>query len=48
MKDKIILACSECLSRNYVYPKNKQSNVRLEVNKFCKKCNKHTVHKETK
>ncbi|MBR2578246.1 MAG: 50S ribosomal protein L33 [Erysipelotrichaceae bacterium] len=47
-KTKVILTCSECLSRNYVTMKNKQSTKRLELNKFCPKCNKHTLHKETK
>ncbi len=48
-KNKVILTCSECLSRNYVTRKNKaDSNKRLELSKFCPRCNKHTVHKETK
>ncbi len=48
-KNKTILMCSECLSRNYVTHKNKQgSSERLELMKFCPRCNKHTVHKETK
>jgi len=49
MKQKVILVCSECLSRNYSVVKNKRVNVeRLELNKYCKKCGKHTLHKETK
>lgn len=49
MKEKIILVCSECLSRNYTMTKNKRLNVkRLELNKYCKRCEKHTLHKETK
>ena len=49
MKEKIILVCSECLSRNYTMTKNKRLNVkRLELNKYCKRCGKHTLHKETK
>ena len=48
-KNKVILTCSECLSRNYVTYRNKQTAVeRLELKKFCPRCNKHTVHKETK
>ncbi|MBR0462397.1 MAG: 50S ribosomal protein L33 [Erysipelotrichaceae bacterium] len=47
-KTKVILTCSECLSRNYVTNKNRQSTKRLELMKFCPKCNKHTLHKETK
>ncbi len=49
MKKKVILVCSECLSRNYTVTKNARTNTeRLELNKFCKRCNKHTLHKETK
>ena len=48
-KNSVILTCTECLSRNYSVYKNKQTNTeRLELMKFCKKCNKHTLHKETK
>ncbi|MGB4985167.1 MAG: 50S ribosomal protein L33 [Erysipelotrichaceae bacterium] len=47
--DKVILTCTQCLSRNYSTKKNKKnSSERLEIKKFCKKCNAHTVHKETK
>jgi len=47
--NKVILVCTECLSRNYSVAKNKRVNTeRLELNKFCKKCNKHTLHRETK
>ena len=49
MREKVILVCEECLSRNYTVDKNKLSNPnRMVIKKFCKKCNKHTVHKETK
>jgi len=49
MRVKVILACEECLNRNYSTVKNKQSNVeRLVVKKFCKRCGNHTMHKETK
>ncbi|VEU82923.1 50S ribosomal protein L33 [Acholeplasma hippikon] len=49
MREKIILVCSECLSRNYATTKNKQiSKERLELNKHCPKCGKHTLHKESK
>ena len=47
--DKVILTCTNCLSRNYTTSRNKKTQTeRLELNKFCKKCNEHTVHKETK
>lgn len=49
MRTKVILICEECLSRNYTYDKNKLiTPERMEIKKFCKRCNKHTVHKETK
>ncbi|XMB86660.1 50S ribosomal protein L33 [Mycoplasmatota bacterium WC44] len=48
MRKKVILVCSDCMSRNYSIEKNLTSSDRLEVKKYCKKCNKHTVHKETK
>lgn len=48
-KDKVILTCEVCLSRNYNTYRNKQSNnERLVLKKYCKKCNEHTIHKETK
>lgn len=49
MRERVILICEECLSRNYVTTKNKANSTnRLVIKKFCKKCNKHTIHKETK
>ena len=47
--NKIILACSECGSRNYTIKSNNTARTeRLEVKKYCRFCNKHTLHKETK
>ena len=49
MRNAVTLACTECKSRNYQTNKNKKNNPdRLEFNKYCKFCRKHTVHKETK
>ena len=49
MADKVILTCTECLSRNYTTGKNKKTHTeRLEIKKYCQKCGKHTLHKETK
>ena len=46
---KITLACSECKQRNYDTTKNKTNKAeRLELQKFCRFCRKHTLHKETK
>lgn len=45
----ITLACTECQERNYSTSKNKKTNPdRIEIKKFCSRCNKTTVHKETK
>lgn len=49
MRVKVTLACSECKQRNYNTMKNKKNNPdRLEMNKYCRFCKKHTLHKETK
>lgn len=45
----ITLACTECKERNYSTTKNKKTNPdRIEMEKYCPKCNKRTLHKETK
>lgn len=49
MNKKITLACTVCLNRNYTTTKNTFKNQeRLEVKKYCKHCNKHELHRETK
>ena len=40
-RPNITLVCTECKHENYVTQK-------LELNKFCKFCNKSTLHKEKK
>ncbi|MCX5764047.1 MAG: 50S ribosomal protein L33 [Gemmatimonadetes bacterium] len=48
-REKIILACGECKNRNYFTTKNKRLHPeRVEWKKYCPRCNKHQVHKETK
>ena len=43
------LECTVCKTTNYHSHKNKKIlKERLEMNKFCNKCKKHTLHKETK
>ena len=45
----ITLACMECKRRNYTNTKNKRTTPqKLEFNKYCPHCRKHTPHKETK
>ena len=48
-REKIILACGDCKNRNYFTMKNKRTHpARVEWKKYCPRCNKHVVHKETK
>ena len=48
-RDKIILACNDCKNRNYFTTKNRRLHPeRVEWKKYCPRCNKHVVHKETK
>ena len=49
MRVKVTLACTECKQRNYNTMKDKKNTPdRLELNKYCPFCKKHTLHKETK
>ena len=49
MRVKIVLACTECKQRNYLTKKNKKNDPdRREMNKYCRFCRKHTLHRETK
>ncbi len=47
-KNVIFLRCTICDSRNYTTYKGKNVQDKIERKKFCKKCNKHTLHIETK
>jgi large subunit ribosomal protein L33 len=49
VRTKITLECTECKERNYATMKNKKNDPdRIEMKKFCSRCNKRTLHKETK
>ncbi|HLR79825.1 MAG TPA: 50S ribosomal protein L33 [Bacillota bacterium] len=49
MKRKIRLACTVCSSSNYSTQKSASAqSTRMEVRKYCKTCQKHTLHRETK
>ena len=42
------LVCSECKNRNYISERNKvNTEEKLTLKKYCKKCKKRTLHKET-
>ncbi len=48
-RERITLQCTECGSENYRTEKNKKNTPnRLELNKFCLKEKKVTLHKEKK
>lgn len=48
-RQKFLLTCEECKSRNYVVKKNVVNTTeKLAMEKFCAKCRKHTAHKEAK
>ncbi|MBI2856904.1 MAG: 50S ribosomal protein L33 [Chloroflexi bacterium] len=43
------LQCSECKEKNYTTTKNKKNDPqRLELNKYCPRERRHTLHKEVK
>ncbi len=47
MRVNIVLACTECKQRNYATNKNKKNDPdRIELEKYCKFCKKHTLHKD--
>jgi large subunit ribosomal protein L33 len=48
MKEKVVLICTECLSRNYEVKKSADRKTRFELTKYCDTCKKHTLHKESK
>ena len=49
MRTKITLECTECKQRNYDNYKNKKNDPdRIQLEKYCRFCKKHTTHKETK
>jgi large subunit ribosomal protein L33 len=49
MRDNIILKCTVCGEENYITERNKKNHTeKLEIKKFCPRCNKMTLHKEKK
>jgi len=45
----VTLACTECRERNYLTQKNRQNDSgRLELKKYCRRCQSHTMHRETR
>jgi large subunit ribosomal protein L33 len=49
MRENVIYRCSVCSEANYVGTKNKRLHPdRVEIQKYCPRCNKKTTHKEKK
>jgi large subunit ribosomal protein L33 len=45
----VTLACTECKERNYTTTKNRENDPgRVELKKYCRRCGKHTPHRESK
>jgi len=45
----VTMECTECRERNYTTEKSRRNDPqRIELNKFCRRCSKHTLHRETK
>jgi large subunit ribosomal protein L33 len=48
-RDNIVLQCTVCGEQNYISTRNKRSHPdKLQIKKFCRRCNKETLHKEAK
>ena len=49
LREIIQMQCTDCKDKNYSTTKNRKTTPdRLEMKKFCRKCRKHTAHKESK
>jgi large subunit ribosomal protein L33 len=45
----VTLACTDCKRRNYQTKKSKRNTPdRIDLNKYCPYCGKHTTHRETR
>jgi large subunit ribosomal protein L33 len=45
----VTLECTECRERNYTSQKNRRNDPqRMELEKYCPRCKKHQLHRETK
>ena len=49
IRPKITMACVDCKERNYITTKNRRNDPdRIGLKKFCRRCGKHTGHRETR
>jgi large subunit ribosomal protein L33 len=45
----VTLACTECKERTYLTEKNRRNDPgRMELQKYCPRCRKHQLHRETR
>ena len=45
----VTMACTDCTERNYETKKSQRNTPdRIELKKFCPRCGKQTVHRETR
>ena len=48
-REWVFLECPDCGGRNYrTDKKSGPDTAKLEISKFCRRCRKHTAHKEKK
>jgi large subunit ribosomal protein L33 len=48
-RPKVTLACVDCKDRNYITSKNRTNQrERIELRKYCPRCNAHKAHRETR
>ena len=48
-REIITMQCTECKRKNYSTTKNKKTKTeRIELNKFCRYCRGHKMHREIK
>jgi large subunit ribosomal protein L33 len=49
MRDTFMLKCTVCGEENYLASKNRREHPeKMEIKKYCARCNASTVHKEKK
>ncbi len=48
-RPKVTMACVECKERNYITTKHRVTQrERIELRKYCRRCRKHELHRETR
>ena len=49
MREKLTFQCTVCGEHNYIGTRNKRKHPeKMEIKKYCPRCNKQTSHKEKK